>query len=80
MFKITTDNEPAEFLVLEYANETKLYIPITSLNLISRYSGANEATAPLNHLGSDNWNKTKRKAAEKIYDVAAELLDIYSII
>jgi transcription-repair coupling factor (superfamily II helicase) len=76
---ITTDNEPAEFLVLEYANETKLYIPITSLNLISRYSGANEATAPLNHLGSDNWNKTKRKAAEKIYDVAAELLDIYSI-
>ncbi|MDG2420462.1 MAG: transcription-repair coupling factor [Gammaproteobacteria bacterium] len=76
---ITTDNEPAEFLVLEYANETKLYIPITSLNLISRYSGANEATAPLNHLGSDSWNKAKRKAAEKIYDVAAELLDIYSI-
>lgn len=75
---ITTDNQTTEFLILEYASDTKLYLPVTSLDLISRYSGSDEASAPLNHLGSDNWGKTKRKAAEKIHDVAVELLEIYS--
>ncbi|MCG8414506.1 MAG: transcription-repair coupling factor, partial [Pseudomonadales bacterium] len=75
---ITTEDQTTEFLTLEYANQAKLYVPVASLHLISRYSGGDQETAPLNHLGSDQWQKTRRKAAEKIRDVAAELLDIYA--
>lgn len=75
---ITTDDQATEFLTLEYANEAKLYVPVSSLHLISRYGGAEQETVPINHLGTDHWQKTKRKAAEKIRDVAAELLDIYA--
>ena len=75
---ITTDGQTTEFLTLEYANESKLYVPVASLHLISRYSGAEQEAAPLNHLGTDQWQKTKRKAAEKIHDVATELLEIYA--
>ena len=75
---ITTDGQTTEFLALEYANESKLYVPVASLHLISRYSGAEQEAAPLNHLGTDQWQKTKRKAAEKIHDVATELLEIYA--
>jgi len=75
---ITTDGQDTEFLTLEYANQAKLYVPVSSLHLISRYSGAEQDTAPINHLGSEQWQKTRRKAAEKIRDVAAELLDIYA--
>ncbi len=75
---INTDGQDTEFLTLEYANEAKLYVPVLSLHLISRYGGAEQETAPLNHLGTDQWQKTKRKAAEKIRDVATELLDIYA--
>jgi transcription-repair coupling factor (superfamily II helicase) len=75
---ITTDGETTEFLTLEYANGSKLYVPVSALHLISRYSGADQDTAPLNTLGTEQWQKTKRKAAEKIRDVAAELLDIYA--
>ena len=75
---ITTDGQATEFLTLEYANEAKLYVPVASLHLISRYSGAEQEAAPISHLGTDQWQKTKRKAAEKIRDVAAELLDIYA--
>ncbi len=67
-----------EFVTLGYADEAKLYVPITSLQLISRYSGADKETAPLHSLGSNQWETAKRKAAEKIRDVAAELLDIYA--
>lgn len=72
------DGQPAEFLTLEYANEAKLYVPVASLHLISRYSGADEALAPLHKMGSEQWQKAKRKAAEKVRDAAAELLDIYA--
>lgn len=75
---ITTDGQNTEFLTLEYANEAKLYVPVASLHLISRYSGADQEVAPINHLGTDHWQKTKRKAAEKIHDVATELLEIYA--
>ncbi|MGD2118351.1 MAG: transcription-repair coupling factor [Chromatiales bacterium] len=71
------DNE-TEFLTLEYAKGDKLYVPVASLHLISRYTGANEDTAPLHTLGSGQWEKAKRKAIEKVRDVAAELLDIYA--
>ena len=72
------DGQAVEFLTLEYANDAKLYVPVSSLHLISRYSGANTDTAPLHRLGTETWQKEKRKAAEKARDVAAELLDIYA--
>ena len=75
---IGVEGETAEFLTLEYADGAKLYVPVSSLHLISRYSGADEEHAPLHRLGSDQWSKARRKAAEKIRDVAAELLDIYA--
>ena len=67
-----------EFLTIEYAEGAKLYVPVASLHLISRYSGADEAAAPLHRLGSDQWEKAKRRAAAKVHDAAAELLDIYA--
>jgi transcription-repair coupling factor (superfamily II helicase) len=67
-----------EFLVLQYADDAKLYVPVSSLHLISRYTGASPEQAPLHRLGSDHWQKAKRKAAEQARDVAAELLDIYA--
>ncbi|MCJ8319379.1 MAG: transcription-repair coupling factor [Colwellia sp.] len=67
-----------EFLVLTYAGESKLYVPVSALHLISRYSGSDADHAPLHKLGNDTWSKAKQKAAEKVRDVAAELLDIYA--
>lgn len=67
-----------EFLTLEYARGDKLYVPVSSLHLISRYAGASPETAPLHRLGGDQWERVKRKAAEKARDVAAELLEIYA--
>ncbi len=67
-----------EFLTLEYANNDKLYVPVSSLQLIGRYSGASAENAPLHKLGSDRWNKAKKKAMERARDVAAELLDIHA--
>ncbi|GAA6205445.1 transcription-repair coupling factor [Thalassotalea sp. SU-HH00458] len=67
-----------EFLTLSYAGESKLYVPVASLHLISRYSGSDAENAPLHKLGNDTWTKAKQKAAEKVKDVAAELLDIYA--
>ncbi len=67
-----------EFLTLKYAKGDKLYVPVSSLHLISRYSGASPENAPLHRLGGDQWEKIKRKAAEQVRDVAAELLEIYA--
>jgi transcription-repair coupling factor (superfamily II helicase) len=67
-----------EFLALEYARGDKLYVPVSSLHLISRYTGASPETAPLHRLGGDQWDKLKRRAAERVRDVAAELLEIYA--
>ena len=67
-----------EFLILEYADGDILYVPVSSLHLVSRYSGASEENAPLHHLGSEVWKNIKRRAAKRARDVAAELLDIYS--
>jgi transcription-repair coupling factor (superfamily II helicase) len=67
-----------EFLALEYARGDKLYVPVSSLHLISRYTGGAEENAPLHRLGSDQWDRVKKKAAQKAHDVAAELLDIYA--
>ncbi len=67
-----------EYLTLEYAKGDKLYVPVSSLHLISRYSGASPENAPLHRLGGDQWERAKRKAAEKVHDIAAELLEIYA--
>jgi transcription-repair coupling factor (superfamily II helicase) len=67
-----------EFLVLEYADGDKLYVPVQSLHLVSRYTGAPAETAPLHKLGGDQWQRARRRAAQRIRDVAAELLDLYS--
>ncbi len=72
------DGQAAEFLMLQYAEEAKLYVPVSSLHLIARYTGSDDALAPLHRLGSETWQKAKRKAAEQVRDVAAELLDIYA--
>ncbi|MGP9802556.1 transcription-repair coupling factor [Rheinheimera sp. NSM] len=68
----------AEFVSIEYAGSSKLYVPVTSLHLLSRYSGSDTEHAPLHKLGNDSWEKSRRKAAEKVRDVAAELLDVYA--
>ncbi|CAN7380850.1 transcription-repair coupling factor [Pseudoduganella sp. LjRoot289] len=67
-----------EFLHLEYAKDTKLYVPVSQLHVISRYSGASPDDAPLHSLGSGQWEKAKRKAAEQVRDTAAELLNLYA--
>ena len=71
-------NIPAEYMVIEYANEAKLYVPIDTLPSITRYTGGDLETAPLHYLGGKQWQKSKQKAAKKVTDVAAELLDIYA--
>ena len=75
---LTIDGQETEFLTLLYQEDAKLYVPVSSLHLISRYTGAGEGLAPLHRLGGETWQKAKRKAAEQIHDVAAELLDIYA--
>lgn len=67
-----------EFLQLTYAKDAKLYIPVSQLHVISRYSGAVLENTPLHILGSNQWEKAKRKAAQQVRDIAAELLDLYS--
>jgi transcription-repair coupling factor (superfamily II helicase) len=67
-----------EFLHLEYAKDTKLYVPVSQLHVISRYSGGTPEDAPLHALGSGQWEKAKRKAAEQVRDTAAELLNLYA--
>ncbi|MBJ7553162.1 transcription-repair coupling factor [Marinomonas spartinae] len=72
------DGQETELLTLGYANDAKLYVPVSSLQLISRYTGADEENAPLHKLGTDKWSVAKQKAAEKARDTAAELLEIYA--
>ncbi len=73
---LTVGGIATEFLCIEYANEDKLYVPVSSLHLISRYAGASEENAPLHRLGGDRWQRSRKKAQQKIHDIAVELLDI----
>ena len=75
---LSIDNQETEFLTLGYQDDARLYVPVSALHLISRYAAADEALAPLHKLGGDTWEKAKRKAAEQVRDVAAELLNIYA--
>src|SRR5690606_20495483 len=76
--KLNVGDIEAEFLTLEYADGDKLYVPVASLHLISRYTGGAPETTPLHKLGSGQWERAKRRASEKVRDVAAELLDLYA--
>src|SRR6187551_346156 len=69
---------PSEFLHLEYADKALLYVPVSQLHLISRYTGVSADEAPLHRLGSGQWDKARRKAAEQVRDTAAELLNLYA--
>ena len=71
-------DETNEMMLLEYAGEAQLYVPVSQLHLISRYSGQAHENVALHKLGSGSWNKAKRKAAEKARDTAAELLNLYA--
>ncbi|HWU52856.1 MAG TPA: transcription-repair coupling factor, partial [Tahibacter sp.] len=78
LIKLDVGGSANEFLAIEYAKGDKLYVPVAQLNLVSRYSGTSPELAPLHSLGGDAWERAKRKAAEKVRDVAAELLAIYA--
>lgn len=76
---IDTEDGPAEFVRIDYANDAKLFVPVSQLNLISRYTGADNEHAPLNNLGRGDWEKARKKAAQKVRDTAAELLHLYAL-
>ncbi|MFT4614483.1 MAG: transcription-repair coupling factor (superfamily II helicase) [Bacteroidia bacterium] len=76
--RLTVDEQETEFLTLAYADEAKLYVPVASLHLISRFTGADPDLAPLHRLGSEQWEKARRKASEKAHDVASQLLEVYA--
>lgn len=76
LITLAIEGQDYEFLQLDYAEEAKVYVPVTNLHLISRYSGGDPDLAPLHKIGTDAWSKAKRKALEQIHDVAAELLHI----
>ena len=73
-----SDGGASEFLHLEYADQATLYVPVAQLHLIARYTGVSAAEAPLHRLGSGQWDKAKRRAAEQVRDTAAELLNLYA--
>jgi transcription-repair coupling factor (superfamily II helicase) len=78
LLKLDVGGAGGEFLSIEYAKGDKLYVPVAQLHLVSRYSGAAPELAPLHALGGEGWEKAKRKAAQKVRDVAAELLALYA--
>lgn len=78
LIHIDLGDGPSEFLHLEYADKATLYVPVAQLHLIARYTGVSAEEAPLHKLGSGQWEKAKRKAAEQVRDTAAELLNLYA--
>ncbi len=78
LMNIDLGDGPSEFLHLEYADKATLYVPVAQLHLIARYTGVAADEAPLHRLGSPQWDKAKRKAAEQVRDTAAELLNLYA--
>jgi transcription-repair coupling factor (superfamily II helicase) len=78
LLNIDLGDGASEFLHLEYADKATLYVPVAQLHLISRYTGVSADEAPLHKLGSPQWDRAKRKAAEQVRDTAAELLNLYA--
>ncbi|MEK8046113.1 transcription-repair coupling factor [Ideonella margarita] len=79
LLHIDLGDGPSEFLHLQYADAATLYVPVSQLHLISRYTGVSADEAPLHKLGSGQWDKARRKAAEQVRDTAAELLNLYAL-
>ncbi|MBT9596942.1 MAG: transcription-repair coupling factor [Vitreoscilla sp.] len=79
LIHIDLGDGPSEFLHLTYADKATLYVPVSQLHLISRYTGVSAEEAPLHKLGSGQWEKARRKAAEQVRDTAAELLNLYAL-
>jgi transcription-repair coupling factor (superfamily II helicase) len=75
---IAQGEQAGDFMVLEYANEAKLYVPLTRMDLVQKFRGAGEATPPLDRLGGATWNKTKSRVKAKMRDMADELLKLYA--
>ncbi|MCC5795561.1 MAG: transcription-repair coupling factor [Chromatiales bacterium] len=75
---LTMDGLATEFLTLEYAGGDRILVPVGSLHRVMRYTGGSAESAPLHRLGTDQWEKARRRAAEKLRDVAAELLELYA--
>jgi transcription-repair coupling factor (superfamily II helicase) len=75
---LCVDEVPAEFICIEYAEGDKLYVPVTALDRVSRYTGIDPDHAPLHRLGSGQWERARRRAAEQVCDVAAELLELHA--
>ena len=75
---LDVDGQPHEFLVIGYLGGDKLYVPVTALARVTRYTGAPAESAPLHKLGGGEWQKARKRAADRIRDVAAELLDLYA--
>jgi transcription-repair coupling factor (superfamily II helicase) len=73
-----SEEQTGEFLHLEYAEAASLYVPVSQLTVISRYCGADPDSVVPHRLGSGQWDRAKRRAAEQIHDTAAELLDLYA--
>lgn len=78
LMNIDLGDGPSEFLHLEYADKATLYVPVAQLHLIARYTGVSPEEAPLHRLGSGQWEKARRRAAEQVRDTAAELLNLYA--
>ena len=78
LVNLTVNGIDAEFISLEYDQGDKLYVPVAALDLVSRFVGMDAEHAPLHRLGSGQWLKAKRKALKKVYDVAAELLELHA--
>lgn len=75
---LTVGEQVGEFLTIEYQGGDKLFVPVSSLHLISRYTGTDPEHIPLNKLGTQQWERAKRRASQKVKDIAAELLDLYA--
>ncbi len=71
-------DQPGEFMAIEYAGGDRIYVPVTSLHLVSRYTGADADSAPLHKLGTEQWARARRRASQQVRDVAADLLDLYA--
>ena len=75
---LTVSDQTTEFLTIEYQGGDKLYVPIANLHLVNRYTGSDPDRTPINKLGTEQWQKAKKRAAEKVRDVAVELLELYA--
>ncbi len=76
--EIAQGEQKGDFMVLEYANEAKLYVPLTRLDLVEKYRGAGEGTPQVDKLGGSTWTARKARVKTKMRDMADELLKLYA--